>query len=143
KYIDRFLMFYIQTADRLTRTSVWLENLEGGMAYLQDVVVHDKLGIAGELERQMQFVVDSYKCEWTEVVNDPSRRRWFRQFMNTEETESVIEFVHERGQRRPADWRKDPAELPQVSLGGTPTALSGRVSTGDEIESTPMQSRGH
>jgi nitrite reductase (NADH) large subunit len=115
KYIDRFLMFYIQTADRLTRTSVWLENLEGGMAYLRDVVVHDTLGIAGELERQMQFVVDSYKCEWTEVVSDPSRRRWFRQFMNTADTESVIEFVHERGQRRPADWRKDPAELPQLT----------------------------
>lgn len=114
KYIDRFLMLYIQTADRLTRTSVWLENLEGGMAYLRDVVIHDKLGIAGELERQMQYLVDTYKCEWTEVVTDPERRKWFKQFMNTDDTESVIEFVHERGQRRPADWRKDGGELPQI-----------------------------
>jgi hypothetical protein len=76
-------------------------------------------------------------------ANDPSRRRWFRQFMNTADTKSVIEFVHERGQRRPADWRKDPAELPQLhDLGATPTALSGRESTKDEIAPTPTQSRG-
>ena len=31
QYIDRFLMYYIQTADRLTRTSVWLEKMEGGI----------------------------------------------------------------------------------------------------------------
>ncbi|WP_373084728.1 nitrite reductase large subunit NirB, partial [Zhongshania sp.] len=31
KYIDRFLMFYVRTADRLQRTSVWMENLEGGL----------------------------------------------------------------------------------------------------------------
>ena len=115
KYIDRFLMYYIQTADRLTRTSVWLENFPGGIAYLREVVIDDRLKINAELERQMQFLVDSYKCEWTEVVNDPSRRRWFKQFMNTAETESVIEFVDERGQRRPADWRKDSAELPQLT----------------------------
>ena len=34
KYIDRFLMYYTQTADRLTRTSVWLEKMEGGIDYL-------------------------------------------------------------------------------------------------------------
>ncbi len=87
KYIDRFLMYYIQTADRLTRTSVWLENMEGGIEYLRDVIVHDKLGICDELERQMQHLVDTYQCEWTEVVNDPERRRLFQQFVNTDETE--------------------------------------------------------
>ena len=109
QYIDRFLMYYIQTADRLTRTSVWLENMEGGIEQLRDVIVHDKLGICDELERQMQHLVDTYQCEWTEVVNDPERRKRFRQFVNTDDTEVGIEIVTERGQNRPADWPKDGA----------------------------------
>ncbi|HKA08158.1 MAG TPA: nitrite reductase small subunit NirD, partial [Gemmataceae bacterium] len=104
KYIDRFLMYYIQTADRLTRTSVWLEKMEGGIEYLRDVIVNDRLGVAAELERQMQFLVDTYRCEWAEVVRDPEKRRLFKQFVNTDETEPTIEFVKERDQRRPADW---------------------------------------
>jgi nitrite reductase (NADH) large subunit len=116
KYIDRFLMYYVQTADRLTRTSVWLSNMEGGINYLKDVLINDSLGIVSELETQMQFLVDTYKCEWTEVVNDPERRKWFKQFMNTDETESSIEFVQERGQRRPADWVKDGVKLEQITL---------------------------
>jgi nitrite reductase (NADH) large subunit len=111
KYIDRFLMYYIQTADRLTRTSVWLENMEGGIERLREIIVHDKLGICAELEQMMQHLVDTYRCEWTEVVNDPERRKLFRQFVNTEETESGIEIVAERGQSRPADWPKDGAIL--------------------------------
>jgi nitrite reductase (NADH) large subunit len=107
KYIDRFLMYYIQTADRLTRTSVWLENMEGGIEQLRDVVIHDKLGICDELERRLQHLVDTYKCEWTEVVNDPQRRRAFSQFVNTDETETGIEIITERTQNRPADWPKD------------------------------------
>lgn len=109
KYLDRFLMFYIQTADRLTRTSVWLESLEGGIEQLKAVIIDDKLGIAADLERRMQFLVDTYRCEWTEVVNDPIRRKQFAQFVNTDETESGIEIITERGQNRPADWAKDGA----------------------------------
>ena len=97
RYIDRFLMYYIHTADRLTRTSVWLEAMEGGINYLRDVIVHDRLGIADELERQMQSLVDSYECEWKAVVNDPEKRKFFRQFANTDDVESGIEFVTERG----------------------------------------------
>lgn len=104
KYIDRFMMYYIQTADRLTRTSVWLDKMDGGIDYLRDVIVNDKLNIAADLERQMQFLVDTYKCEWAEVVRDPEKRRLFKQFVNTDETESTIEFVTEREQKRPADW---------------------------------------
>jgi len=109
RYIDRFLMYYIRTADRLTRTSVWLENMEGGIDALREVIVHDKLGICDELERQMQHLVDTYKCEWTEVVNDPERRKIFRQFVNTDDIETGIEIVTERGQNRPADWPKEGA----------------------------------
>lgn len=104
--IDRFLMFYILTADRLTRTSVWLQQLEGGIDYLREVVVDDKLGICDELERRMAHLVDTYRCEWKEVVDNPELRRRFRQFVNTDETEIGIEFVDERGQQRPEYWDK-------------------------------------
>src|ERR1700722_11189926 len=74
RYIDRFLMFYIRTADRLQRTSVWRDNLEGGLDYLKQVVCEDKLGIGAELEADMQHVVDTYECEWKKAVNDPDTR---------------------------------------------------------------------
>src|SRR5439155_1418962 len=107
RYIDRFMMYYIQTADRLTRTSVCLEKMDGGIEYLRQVIIQDKLSICDELEKQMQYLVDTYKCEWAEVVKDPQRRRFFKQFVNTDETEPVIEFVHERGQKRPVDWARE------------------------------------
>ena len=114
-YIDRFLMFYIMTADRLTRTSVWLKNMEGGIDYLRDVVVHDTLGLCDELAQRMAHLVDTYKCEWREVVNNPALQRRFRQFVNTDETEVGIEFVDERGMQRPKDWAKDIIPLRDVT----------------------------
>jgi nitrite reductase (NADH) large subunit len=120
RYLDRFLMYYVRTADRLTRTSVWLENLEGGIDYLRDVIVNDRLGIAAELERQMQAHVDSYRCEWKAVVDDPEKRRFFRQFVNTDEVEPGIEFVTERGQARPADWPSDFVSLASLAPPSSP-----------------------
>src|SRR6185295_16576723 len=73
KYIDRFLMYYIQTADRLTRTAPWLEKMDGGIEYLRDVIINDRLGICEELERLMQACVDNYECEWKAAVNDPEK----------------------------------------------------------------------
>ena len=102
KYIDRFLMFYVRTADRLQRTSVWFENLEGGLEYLQDVIINDSLGIAAELEAQMQHVVDTYQCEWKTAVNDKEKLKRFRQFVNSDEEDPNVLFVEERGQIRPA-----------------------------------------
>ena len=102
RYIDRFLMFYIRTADRLQRTSVWRDNLEGGLDYLRDVVVHDKLGIAAELEAQMAQVVDTYECEWKRAVTDPQVRGRFRHFVNSDAADEQVAFVPERGQIRPA-----------------------------------------
>jgi nitrite reductase (NADH) large subunit len=116
KYIDRFLAYYIMTADRLTRTSVWLEKLEGGIDHVRDVVVHDKLGIAGELEEMMQHLVNTYECEWAAVVRDPEKRRRFRQFVNSDDTESCIELVSERGQCRPADWPSEFVSLEQFRM---------------------------
>jgi nitrite reductase (NADH) large subunit len=120
KYIDRFLMYYIQAADRLTRSSVWLEKMEGGIDYLRDVIINDKLGICAELERQIQFLVDSYRCEWAEVVNDPRRRAWFKQFVNTDESEPSVELVAERGQMHPAEWPREFVPLSQLQLAGDP-----------------------
>ena len=116
KYIDRFLAYYIMTADRLTRTSVWLEKLEGGIDHVRDVVVRDKLGIAAELEALVQNLVDTYECEWAAVVRDPEKRRRFRQFVNSDESESCIEFVSERGQSRPADWPTEYVSLEQFRM---------------------------
>eukprot|EP00127_Corallochytrium_limacisporum_P006621 Clim_evm50s231 gene=Clim_evmTU50s231 len=108
KYLDRFLMFYVRTADRLQRTARWLESLDGGLDYLKAVVVDDSLGIAEELERQMEAHVGSYKCEWKEVVEDPELIAEFKQFINTDETEKpTIEPIDQRGQKRPADWPKN------------------------------------
>ncbi|MDR5739694.1 MULTISPECIES: nitrite reductase large subunit NirB [unclassified Caballeronia] len=102
RYIDRFLMFYVRTADRLQRTSVWRDNLEGGLDYLVDVVVNDKLDIAAELEAEMRHVVDSYEDEWKKAVTDPDTRKRFRHFVNSDERDGNVRFVEERGQIRPA-----------------------------------------
>ena len=100
--IDRFLMFYVRTADRLQRTSTWRESLEGGLDYLKDVLLRDSLGLGAELEAQMQQVVDTYACEWKAAVSDPATRRRFRSFVNSEQPDEHIVFVEERGQIRPA-----------------------------------------
>jgi nitrite reductase (NADH) large subunit len=119
KYIDRFLMFYIATADRLTRTSVWLEKMEGGIEHLKDVILKDSLGICAQLEQEMKYLVDTYRCEWAEVVNDPAARRKFAHYANSTEADDTVEFMSERSQSRPVDWGKpgDPAkENARISL---------------------------
>jgi nitrite reductase (NADH) large subunit len=80
RYLDRFIMFYIRTADRLTRTAVWLEKMEGGIDRLREIIVDDSLGIAVELERDLQYLVDTYECEWAGVVRSPERQAQFQQF---------------------------------------------------------------
>ena len=102
KYIDRFLMFYVRTADRLQRTSVWLDNLEGGLDYLKEVVIDDRLGICAELEEQMISIVGTYQCEWKTTIEDPEKLKRFRQFVNADAADERVVFVQERGQPRPA-----------------------------------------
>ena len=113
RYIDRFVMYYIMTADRLTRTSVWLEKLEGGIEHLKEVIIHDKLGLVAELEERLQHLVDTYQCEWATVVNDPEKRKRFEQFVNTDETEPCIEFIAQREQSRPDNWPSEVVSLQQ------------------------------
>ncbi|GKZ00591.1 hypothetical protein MPSEU_001011300 [Mayamaea pseudoterrestris] len=116
KYLDRYLMYYILTAERLERTAVWQKKLPGGkngggpIQHLKEVIIEDSLGICSELDARMQHLVDTYHDEWAEVVKDPARRAQFKQFVNSDETidkDEMIEFVDMRGQLRPADWAKD------------------------------------
>lgn len=102
RMIDRVLMFYVRTADRLQRTSTWRENLEGGLDYLKDVLQKDSLGLCAELESQMQNVVNAYQCEWKTAVTDPETRKRFRSFVNSDKADENVLFVEERGQIRPA-----------------------------------------
>ncbi|MBW0148262.1 nitrite reductase large subunit NirB [Marinobacter arenosus] len=100
--IDRVIMFYVRTGDRLQRTSVWMENLEGGLDYLKQVVLEDSLGICAELDEHMAGIVDTYQCEWKTAVEDPEKRKRFREFVNApEQKDPVQQWTTERDQRRP------------------------------------------
>jgi nitrite reductase (NADH) large subunit len=103
KIIDRFLSFYVRTADRLQRTSVWMENMEGGLDYLRSVIIDDKLGLCEQLEQQMQAVIDSYQCEWKATIDNEDKLKRFRHFVNSDATDNNVVFVEERGQHRPAN----------------------------------------
>ncbi len=105
RYIDRFLMFYIRTADTLTRTATWLNKMEGGMDYLRNVVVNDSLGMAAQWEAEMQLLVDSYKCEWKEAIENVEIRKRFNHFVNAPEKDPSIQFEPMREQKKVADWK--------------------------------------
>ncbi|GAA2439641.1 nitrite reductase large subunit NirB [Actinomadura vinacea] len=102
RYIDRFLMFYIRTADRLQRTATWLEGLEGGLDYLREVVVDDRLGICAELDAAMDRHVGSYSDEWRDTLEDPAKLSRFVSFVNAPDTpDPSIAFEPERDQMKP------------------------------------------
>ncbi|WP_347332860.1 nitrite reductase large subunit NirB [Marinimicrobium locisalis] len=116
QYIDRVLMFYIRTADRLQRTSVWLENLEGGLDYLKEVVIDDKLDIGRELEDDMTRNLANYQCEWKTTLEDPEKLKRFRHFVNSDERDDNLAYVAERGQRRPATEEERKNRIPLVEI---------------------------
>lgn len=108
RLVDRFLMFYVRTADRLQRTSAWIESLDGGLAHVRDVVVDDSLGIAADLEEAMHAHTRDYTDEWAGVLGDPDKLSRFVSFVNAPDApDPTIRFTEERGQIRPA-----PVELP-------------------------------
>ena len=105
KLLDRFLMFYVKTAEPLSRTATWLNKMEGGMTYLKAVVVDDVLGIANELEHEMQLIVDTYACEWKEVVENPKLRKRFTHFVNAPEVKDpTVQFEPLRDQIKAKEW---------------------------------------
>lgn len=102
RYLDRFMMFYIRTADKLQRTSVWLENLEGGIDYLRSVIIDDKLGLNEQLEQEVERLRALVICEWTETVKHPEHQRRFSHFINSTQRDPYVQAVPEREQHRPA-----------------------------------------
>ena len=111
RYIDRFLMFYIRTADRLQRTAPWLESLDGGLAHLREVVCEDSLGLAADLEAAMARHVEGYACEWKGVLDDPAKLSRFVSFVNSPQTQDpTVQFTQRSGRKVPVGmptYRKD------------------------------------
>ncbi len=102
RYIDRFLMFYIRTADRLQRTAPWLEAMDGGLDHLRDVVCNDSLGLAAEFEAAMERHVAGYACEWKGVLDDPEKLSRFVSFVNAPDVaDPTIEFTESKGRKVP------------------------------------------
>ncbi len=102
KYIDRYLMFYIRTADKLQRTSTWLTSLEGGVDYLKEVIINDKLGLNQQLEADAERLIASYHCEWKTTLSNEQQLKRFAHFINSTKRDDNVIFVPEREQHRPA-----------------------------------------
>jgi len=102
RYLDRFMMFYIRTGDKLQRTSVWLESLKGGIDYLRSVIINDKLGINAQLEAEIARLRAAVSCEWKATVEDPGSQGRFAHFVNNTQRDPNIQMVTEREQHRPA-----------------------------------------
>ncbi len=116
--IDRFLMYYVRTGDRLQRTSVWINDIEGGLDHVRDVVLNDSLGIAADLDAAMAKHVDAYVDEWRATLNDPDKLARFVSFVNApDQPDADLRYVVERNQPRPAT----PAERGQLE----PVLLAG------------------
>jgi nitrite reductase (NADH) large subunit len=102
RYIDRFLMFYIRTADRLQRTAPWVDALDGGMDHLREVVCEDSLGLASEFEDAVARHVDGYACEWKGVLDDPDKLSRFVSFVNAPDVpDPTVEFTENGGRKVP------------------------------------------
>ncbi len=102
RYLDRFMMFYIRTADRLQRTSLWLESLDGGIDYLRKVIIDDRLGLNAELESELARLRASVTCEWQATLADPQQLPRFAHFVNSSRRDPGVQRVAERNQHRPA-----------------------------------------
>ncbi len=103
RVIDRYLMFYIRTADRLQRTAPWQQDFEGGLDRLKEIILDDALGICDELDAHMARHVGTYEDEWAAVLKDPERLKQFSSFVNAPDTaDPSLAYVEVRGQRRPA-----------------------------------------
>jgi nitrite reductase (NADH) large subunit len=118
RYLDRFLMFYIRTADRLQRTSVWLETIDGGLDYVRSVVIEDSLGVASELDAAMARHIGSYQDEWSATLADEDKLARFVSFINAPQTpDPSISFDTERGQIRPAAGAaREPVQIASASI---------------------------
>lgn len=117
KVVDRFVVFYCRTGDRLQRTARWLESLEGGLDYLKQVILEDSLGICEELEAQMQHLIAKYQNEWATTIQNPKQVARFKSFINLpddQQNDETLVYQHERGQiRLPTLEPANPYPLPE------------------------------
>ena len=104
KYLDRFLMYYIRTAAPLMRTAAWLDKLDGGIDQLKKVVIDNSLNIVDELEKEMQFLVNAYECEWKQAIANEESKKRFSHFVNSDERDDNLVFVPMREQKMPEHW---------------------------------------
>lgn len=105
RYLDRFLMFYIRTAEPLSRTATWLNKMDGGISYLKNVILNDSLGIGSQLEEEMQALIGTFHCEWKEVVESEKLKKRFVHFVNApleNDPESVL--VPMREMKKASEW---------------------------------------
>ena len=102
RYLDRFMLFYIRTADKLQRTSVWLESLDGGIDYLREVIINDKLGLNEQLEAELARLRERFVCEWQATLAHPEQLARFSHFINSDSRDPLVQSVAERQQHRPA-----------------------------------------
>ncbi|WP_341220145.1 nitrite reductase large subunit NirB [Polaribacter atrinae] len=105
KYLDRYLIYYIQTAAPLMRTAAWLDKLEGGIEQLKKVVIDDSLHIVEDLEKEMQFLVDAYECEWKQAIANEETKKRFHHFVNSDDRDDNLVFVPLRDQKMPELWK--------------------------------------
>ncbi|MCG3864490.1 MULTISPECIES: nitrite reductase large subunit NirB [unclassified Photobacterium] len=115
KYVDRYLMFYVRTADKLQRTSTWLESLDGGVEYLREVIINDKLGINDQLEADIEKLINSYQCEWSNTLDNEQQLKRFSHFINSDKRDDNVVFVPSRDQHRPAS-NEEKAHTYTISL---------------------------
>ena len=137
RYLDRFLMYYIRTADRLQRTAAWIDALDGGLDRVREVVVDDVLGLGAELEEAMARHVGAYEDEWRATLDDPDKLARFTSFVNAPDTpDPTIEFVdhpHPNGgsRRVPAGMKDgEPTDLAALGTGGVPITDGARIPMG-------------
>jgi nitrite reductase (NADH) large subunit len=117
--IDRFLVYYVRTADRLQRTAAWLEEIEGGLDHVRAVVLEDSLGIAADLDAAMVTHVSGYVDEWRATLEDPEKLRRFVSFVNApDQPDPSLAYVVERGQPRPASAADHAADREAVLISG-------------------------
>lgn len=102
RYVDRFLVYYIRTADRLQRTAPWIESLDGGVDHLREVIIDDSLGLAADFEATIARHVSSYTCEWKAVLEDPDKLARFVSFVNAPDApDPTVEFIEKNGRKVP------------------------------------------
>jgi nitrite reductase (NADH) large subunit len=113
RYVDRFVMYYIRTADRLQRTAPWVDSLEGGLDHVREVVCEDSLGLAAEFEAAMERHVENYKCEWKGVLEDPDKLSRFVSFVNAPDAvDSTVTFTEHAGRKIPVS-----IGMPKIRVG--------------------------